>query len=186
MLAGGAGRRLGGGKAIRDLHGTPLVERAIALLRSFCGEIVVAGRPDAPLPAGLQTRVVYDEPAHAGPVAGIAAGLAALDAEDVVILACDLPLAGPAVARLAAHPPGRPAVAVAPDGPQPLCARVPRRDALVVADRLLAEGAPAARALISALGADPIECPAAWLANVNTPEDARHAEALIALGTDAP
>jgi molybdopterin-guanine dinucleotide biosynthesis protein A len=175
---------MGGGKAVLELHGTPLVVRAVGMIHAHCTEIVVVGRVGAPLPDGLSVPVVYDQPGRAGPVAGIAAGLAALAAEDVLIFACDLPLAGPALARLADHAPGRAVVVVTGDGVQPLCARVPRHAALAAAERLLEGETPSARALIEALCADVVACPDAWLANVNTPSDARRAEAALALDGD--
>lgn len=163
---------MGGGKAAVELDGEALVCRSVGILYEVCRRVVVAGRRDVGLPTGLEAEVVYDQPGWAGPVAGIAAGLAALTAGDVLVLACDLPLAGPAVLRLAESPAGSARMCVSTEGPQPLCSRVPRVRALALAQLMLAGAAPAARALLRELHAEELACPKEWLTNVNDPEDA--------------
>ncbi len=174
VLAGGAGRRIGGGKAQYELSGRTLTERAIEMLMGLCRHVVVAGRAGVPLPQNLGCPIVRDAPNTAGPVAGIAAGLAALTADDVLVIACDLPLAGPALQHLACLPAGSAAVAAGSGSaaPQPLCARLPRRPALAIALEMLDGSTPAARTFIKALDADHIAVPDVWLTNVNTISDA--------------
>ncbi len=179
VLAGGEGRRLGGGKATMDLGGEALVCRSVDILNQVCRRVVVAGRPEAALPPHLGAEVVYDKPGWAGPVAGIAAGLTTLAADDVLVLACDLPLAAPAILRLAEAPPGSAIMCVSPHGPQPLCARVPRVRALAVAQRLLAESVPAARTLLMELTAEELTCREEWLTNLNNPEDVQCVRLLL-------
>jgi len=172
VLAGGAGRRIGGGKAQYELSGRTLTDRAIEILTGVCRRIVVAGRMGVSLPQNLRCPIVFDAPGTAGPVAGIAAGLAALTADDVLVIACDLPLAGPALLHLARMPAGSAAMAVGSVAPQPLCARLPRVPALAIARQMLDGPTPAAMAFIDALDADRILVPDAWLTNVNTIGDA--------------
>ena len=104
VLAGGAGRRLGGvDKAAIDIDGRTLLDRALAAMAQ-ADRIVVVG-PARPLPDGVVA--TQEQPPGGGPVAAVAAGLVALskrvdnDTEIVVVLACDMPFvdAG-AVARL--------------------------------------------------------------------------------------
>lgn len=88
VLAGGRGSRMGGtDKAALTVDGVTLLDRALDAVRGVRGCVVVG-------PPGVTARVpvVREEPAFAGPVAGLAAGLAALDegADAVVVLACDL------------------------------------------------------------------------------------------------
>lgn len=104
MLAGGRGTRLGGvDKAAVQLGGAPLVDRVYAALT---GTVVIAVGPDSLARPGV--RVVREDPPFGGPVAALAAGLAALPAAqsapqtEVWLLACDLPRAGAAVELLAA------------------------------------------------------------------------------------
>lgn len=101
VLAGGRGSRLGrGSKPDLEVGGRRLLDIAIAAAAQ-ARRIVVVG--DVAVPQGvLLTR---EEPAFGGPVAGLAAGLAALaehaePAEWTLLLACDLPGAEAAVARL--------------------------------------------------------------------------------------
>ncbi len=180
VLSGGAGRRIGGHKAQFELSGRTLTERAIDMLTDLCNEVVVAGRTGVELPPNLRCPVVFDAPNTAGPVAGIAAGLASVTADDVLVIACDLPLAGPALRYLARMPPGSAVIAVGSAAPQPLCARLPRVRALAIARRLLDGPTPAAMAFIDALDADRVLVPDVWLTNVNTVGDAADLERALA------
>lgn len=181
VLAGGAGRRLGRPKAGAPLGGVPLAERAVALLRTRCAEVVVASRPEVALPP-LGVPVVHDRPGSAGPLAGIAAALAALRSDDALVLACDLPLAAPALDALLRLPPGTAAICADAGRPQPLCARYPRLRALAEAEGLLAAGEGAAHALAAAMAAALVPAPAEALLNVNAAADLARAEALLAGG----
>lgn len=171
VLAGGAGRRLGTPKAVVDLHGEPLAARAVRLLRAAgCAPVVVSARADRPLPP-LDAPVVWDPPEVDSVLAALAAALAAVDADEVVVLACDLPLAGPLVARLVAQPPG-PAVAVDADGRlQPLCARYPRAVALPAARAAVAEGRLRATDWAAGLAPQVVWAEGRELAQCNTPEE---------------
>jgi molybdopterin-guanine dinucleotide biosynthesis protein A len=178
VLAGGPGRRLGRPKAGAVLAGRTLVERAADAMGTRCDEVIVVSRPDVPLPA-LAARVVHDRPGPDAPLTAIATALAELGAPDVLVLACDLPLAGPALDALLAAPPGA-VVAAGPDGiRQPLCARYPREAALAACERLLADGRLAARGLPDALGARTVAAPGDALLNVNSPADLARAGALL-------
>jgi molybdopterin-guanine dinucleotide biosynthesis protein A len=98
VLAGGASRRFGGGaKTDADLAGRSVLERVLDGLPPG-GDVVVVG-PTRPLPG---VRFVREEPPGGGPAAGVAAGLAAVGAGVVVVLAGDLPFAARAVPRLLA------------------------------------------------------------------------------------
>jgi len=178
VLAGGAGRRLGRPKADVRLAGLTLVERAVEALAGRCSRIVVVSRPGVPLPA-LDAPVVHDRPGPDAPLAALATGLAALDAPDVLVLACDLPLAAPLLDRLLAAPPGVAAAAAERGRPQPLCARYPRERTLAACERLLASGALPVRGLLDAVGAVRIEAEDDELLNVNTALDLERAESAL-------
>jgi molybdopterin-guanine dinucleotide biosynthesis protein A len=96
VLAGGAGRRLGGpGKPALPVAGRPMLERVLAAVADARPRVVVgafgpggrAGLPD-------DVAMVREEPPGGGPAAATAAGLALLEAEteQVAVLAADLPL----------------------------------------------------------------------------------------------
>ncbi len=178
VIAGGAGTRMGGPKALAAIGGHPLVELAVAALRPHCGRVLVVTRPGITLPP-LPAEVVLDRAGPDAPLTGLATGLMACTTAQVLVLACDLPLAGPVVARLAAVPAGRTAMAVDPGGrAQPLCARYPRVAALTAADALLAANTPRMMGLVDALDPVLVDASADELLNVNTPADLARAAAL--------
>ena len=147
-----------------EFAGLSLVERAVAALAPHCGRVLVVGRPEVPLPVPS----LDDRPGPDCPLNALATGLAALGAEEVLVLACDLPGAGPVLARLVAAP----SVAVAPDGrAQPLCARYPRLSALAAADGLLAAGTFRLLPLLDLLAAKPVPATAAELHNITVSTD---------------
>jgi molybdopterin-guanine dinucleotide biosynthesis protein A len=76
ILAGGAGRRLGGaGKPMLPVDGRPMLERVLDAVADADLTIVV-GPETLPLPGGVVR--VSEQPPGGGPVAATAAGLAAL------------------------------------------------------------------------------------------------------------
>lgn len=127
VLAGGTARRLDGvSKPDIEFGGRRLLDHALAAT-SGAREVVVVAPDPVRVPEGV--RRTLEDPPHGGPVAGIAAGLAVLDAgarpaEDVpepgsapgtrdpmadstrdgaswvLVLACDVPFAAEAVPRL--------------------------------------------------------------------------------------
>lgn len=101
VLAGGRGKRLGGReKAELVLEGHSLLERVLAVAPRLGGQVVVVGR--TPVPSGV--RRTLEDPPDGGPVAGIAAGLRALDTSPpatwVAVAAVDQPGAAAALASL--------------------------------------------------------------------------------------
>jgi molybdopterin-guanine dinucleotide biosynthesis protein A len=117
VLAGGGSRRWGGrDKTAADLSGRPVLAHVVQGLPADW-PVVVVGPPDHPFAQAADPATVHwtrEEPPGGGPVAGLAAGLAVLpeEVEIVVVLAGDLPFAGPAVPRLVAALSGSPADAV--------------------------------------------------------------------------
>jgi molybdopterin-guanine dinucleotide biosynthesis protein A len=113
VLAGGAGRRLGGvDKGALELGGRTLLARALDAVAG-AGEVVVVGEPVD----GVRT--VREEPAYGGPVAGLYAGRDALrePAPWLVVLAVDMPrVTAATVQRLLGAARGDGAVLVGPDG----------------------------------------------------------------------
>jgi molybdopterin-guanine dinucleotide biosynthesis protein A len=91
VLAGGAGRRLGSiDKAAIEVGGSTLLQRALDATVSASATVVVGPARDVRSPV----LTAQEEPAGGGPVAAVAAGLAALPPEPsacVVVLACDMP-----------------------------------------------------------------------------------------------
>lgn len=97
ILAGGQGTRLGHPKWQLTLTGRRVVAALIAQLH-FAGEVLVASRDPAAV-AGLPARLVADPFGASGPLAGIAAGLAASTDAHNLVVACDMPFVSPALGR---------------------------------------------------------------------------------------
>lgn len=171
LLAGGAGRRMGGPKALTLLAGETLVERGVRTLAARCATVIVVTRPGIPLPR-LDATVVMDRPGPDAPLTGIATGLAAAATDRVLVLGCDLPFAAPLLDRLRTGDGGNGCVAVDAEGtPQPLCALYPRDRALAEAERMLAAGELRARLLPGAVQCAPVPAADDELMNINTPGD---------------
>ena len=90
VLAGGRSGRMGTSKAIVELAGRPLAQRAVAAVGSAGLEPLVVAKPDTPLPR-LDCRVLSEpsEPRH--PLTGLLAALRASAGRGIVALACDTP-----------------------------------------------------------------------------------------------
>lgn len=97
VLAGGAGRRLGGDKASRLLAGRPLISYPLAALCAVVADVTIVAKPDTPLPA-LETgiRVIREPPVPQHPVVGLVAALRAAQGRAVLVCAADLPFVTPA------------------------------------------------------------------------------------------
>lgn len=128
VLAGGAGRRLGGtDKPALVIGGRTLLDRAVAACAGAERVVVVGPRR----PTSSPVTWTREEPPGSGPLAALAAGLAALGPPDarpgvLVVLAADLPEVSPGlVGRLIGtlEPPADGVAVVDPDGwVQPLVA----------------------------------------------------------------
>jgi molybdopterin-guanine dinucleotide biosynthesis protein A len=106
VLAGGAGRRLGGRrKPVLAVAGTPMLLRVLAAV-AVAEPRVVVGPPELAGMLPAVVRLTSEQPPGGGPVAALAAGLDALGAHAdggalVAVLAADLPLlTAEAIARL--------------------------------------------------------------------------------------
>ncbi len=180
-LAGGASSRMGRPKALMPFLSEPLVARVLGRLRAQA-EMVYLNAAGADY-AGLGAPLVPDSPRWrgAGPLAGVAAGLARAAAEGFDCLAtapCDAPfLPLDLVARLARAP----AVAVSASGLEPTFALWPV-EALAAVERALDEGRASLRAALEDLSAARASFPAVNgvdpFANLNTREEFAAAEAL--------
>lgn len=191
VLAGGAGRRIGGSKAIVELRGTPLVRYPLRALQAVLAEVVVVAKRGTALPPlpGVPIWIEPAEPRH--PLAGIVhalegAGAAAgtdSTAREILVSAADLPFLGPdlveRLVRADAH--GAPAVVPRAGGRlQPLLARYAPAAHAPLAVALRGDPPPSLTEAVAAL--DPCvldvgdERP---FFNVNAPEDLLTAAGLL-------
>ncbi len=98
ILAGGKATRMGGApKHALLVGGQRILDRQCAVLEPRVSEILVSiGAASAVIAAAIEgdfanLRVVRDEVADQGPLAGIASGLTAARTPWVIVVACDLP-----------------------------------------------------------------------------------------------
>jgi molybdenum cofactor guanylyltransferase len=161
LLTGGASRRMGSDKALLELDGRRLVDRAAAVLNAVAAPVIEVGPGWAP---GLAC--VGEDPPGSGPLAALWAGAGALramgdrsavqsvggrPAEAVLLLAVDMPAVSARLLRFLAEWPGAQTVVPTSGGhPQPLCARY-GVDALAAIPGLLSNGQRSLRSLLVAV-----------------------------------
>jgi molybdenum cofactor guanylyltransferase len=155
LLVGGSSTRFGSPKALAELEGETLAERAWRLLGEVCDERIAVGRCD-----GLPFPTLAD--AGTGPVAAIAAGLGAAARKVAVVIPVDMPLLTPDALRLLARACRDAAVAQA--GPLPCAVARRALPALATGERRL-------RTVLDGLDTARVDVDARLLVNVNTPAD---------------
>lgn len=93
VLAGGQGTRMGGAdKGLLPFRGAPMIAAAIARFAPQVRNVVVSANRNADAYAALGHRVVHDEiGGYAGPLAGLHAGLGAVETRYAATVPCDSP-----------------------------------------------------------------------------------------------
>jgi molybdopterin-guanine dinucleotide biosynthesis protein A len=91
-VAGGRSRRMGRDKALLEWKGGTLLDHAIGRLRAVCDEVHVLSGPERRY-AALGLPVDVDERPEGGPLAGLAAALAAAAPRAALLLGIDIPFA---------------------------------------------------------------------------------------------
>jgi molybdopterin-guanine dinucleotide biosynthesis protein A len=180
LLAGGAGRRLGGSKPAAPLAGRPLIEWPLAALTGACDRVAVVCKPSTRLPdlPGVERWDEPERPRH--PLAGIAHALERAG-EPVLVCAADMPFVTVDALRTllaaAGGAGGRPVVAVAEGRLQPVLALY--APGVLEELRAAPADAPLSRT-VEELDPVRVALPPALVRSVNTPEDLAAADALLA------
>lgn len=93
ILAGGAGRRMGGSdKGLIELDGQTLISRVIAQLSPQVDRIIISANRHHDRYAGLGYPIIADElPGFSGPLAGIFSAQHATRSEWILVTPCDTP-----------------------------------------------------------------------------------------------
>jgi len=191
VLAGGAGRRIGGSKAIVELRGTPLVEYPLRALQAVLAEVVVVAKQGTALPPlpGVPIWLEPAEPRH--PLAGIVHALegagAAIGIEgaarEILVSAADLPFLAPELVEQLARADARGAPAVVPRAAgrlQPLLARYGPAAYAPLAAALRRHPPPSLTDAVAALRPRVLEVgDERPFFNVNAPEDLLTAAGLL-------
>lgn len=98
ILCGGRSERMGRDKAGLPFGPEPLLARVARLVGQVADDVVLVAREGQALPDGFEAGA-RDAAEGLGPLAGIAAGLAAVRHDRAVVVACDMPLVRPALLR---------------------------------------------------------------------------------------
>jgi molybdenum cofactor guanylyltransferase len=182
VLAGGLGRRIGGGKAMVALDRRPLISYPLEAVWRGLGNVTIVAKVDTELPSvpGAMVWIEPSEPRH--PMTGILHALSLAEGRPVVVCAADMPFVTPAlIGAIARADPGT-AVAVVASAQgevQPLlgCFQPTALPRLVEAAR-----DPELRLRDAMSGLGPllyeVEDPE-LLFNVNTPDDLLQAAAML-------
>lgn len=182
VLAGGLGRRIGGGKAMVALDRRPLITYPLEAIWRALGNVTIVAKLDTELPSipGVTVWIEPDQPRH--PLTGILHALSLAEGRPVLVCAGDMPLVSAeligAIARADAGPAG--AVLASAQGEiQPLLACLqpsvlePLAQAARHPDMRLQD-------VMSALGPRLYEVDdPELLFNVNTPDDLLQAAAML-------
>ena len=179
ILAGGKSSRMGRDKAFLDIGGQTLLARQIKLAsETGAAEVFISGHTNADYSA-FCCRVLHDQFAAAGPLAGIERVLTAATSPLLLVLAVDLPeMNVEFLRRLAAHcANGSGAIPRVMENIEPLAAYYPKA-AQPLAETLLCAGKKAVAGFAEQCGraglarfVDLTAGDARYFANMNTPAD---------------
>lgn len=185
VLAGGLSARMGQDKALIEIEGVPLLQRTCQVAQQ-CGATVYVVTPwiDRYQPIlDPSIHLIFEireqaEPLPHGPIVGFAQGLAHIQTEWVLLLACDLPRLEAAVLQnwlplLAQTAPET--IALLPQNPQgwwePLCGFY-RRTCLPELEAYLQQGGRSFQSWLAAASVQELPLPEPeMLLNCNTPAD---------------
>ena len=147
VLAGGRASRFGADKLAAPLaDGRSVLNHAVAAVSAVASSVIVVLAPGTERPFDLPEGVVAvrDPERYAGPLAGLAVGLAATAAEIVIVVGGDMPVLDPAVLRLlidvVAADPGIEAARLESERSSPLPCALRREQARTACDGALAAG----------------------------------------------
>lgn len=185
VLAGGASKRMGSDKAALEWNGESMLGRITRIVAERCDPVLVVAPEGSPAYRGLgegqsgtsQINWITDEEPGAGPLAGLATGLAAAGArgrEVVFVCATDMPLISAEIVDellRGLSESDDAAIAVDSQRAHPL-AGVYRTRASETLAGLVGAGERRMLAAVEALRTNRVTLSdSTWLTNVNAPED---------------
>ena len=173
VLAGGAGRRIGGGKPGRLLAGRPIASYPAAALAAVCERVAIVAKAGTGLPELPGVEIWDDEPAEPRhPLTGIVHALERAAGEPILLCAADMPFVTADGLRQLTHS-AKTTVAIAGGVLQPVLGLY-TPDALP-ALRAAEPNAPLTRT-IEALGPALVPLPPSEVRSIDTPEELADAE----------
>jgi molybdopterin-guanine dinucleotide biosynthesis protein A len=182
VLAGGAGRRIGGSKALVELNHRPLISYPLEAVWRALGNVTIVAKADTALPSVPGATVWIEPPEPRHPLTGIVHALSLAGRRPVLVCASDMPLVSAAlVGRLAAaDPAGAPAVVAGRQGQLEPLLGCYRHAALAPLAAAMRDPAVRLRDAVAALGPRryEVEDPE-LLFNVNSPDDLLQVAAML-------
>jgi len=98
ILAGGKSVRMGRDKAMLEYHGTPMIRRVLeAVSPSVERTIIISNNPGAL--KGIDTQIYADMIRGMGPLSGLVTAFDATSADEILLVACDMPMISSVMAR---------------------------------------------------------------------------------------
>lgn len=97
VLCGGFSRRMGRDKWSLPFGDETLLARVVRIVREVVDDVVVVAREGQGVQGDF--RIARDPPEGLGPLAGLAAGLEATEADRAFLTSCDVPFLEPALVR---------------------------------------------------------------------------------------
>jgi|SRR5579884_623832 len=181
LLAGGLGRRIGGSKAVVELHGKPLIAYPLEAMRQVLRDVAIIAKPNTELPSLPGVTVWIEPPGRPHPLVGIVHALGLAGGREVLVCAADMPFVSPALISAIVHAElrGAPAAIASCAGElQPLLGRY--RPEAIAQLRAGAEDGRPVRQAVAALGPRlvDVEDPET-LFNVNSPADLLQAAGML-------
>ena len=139
VLCGGRSRRMGREKWSLPFGEETLLERTVRTVGEVVHEVLVVAREGQEVEGNYQ--IVRDPAEGLGPLAGLAAGLEAMDAAYAFLTSCDVPFLSPAyVRRMLELARGHPVAVPFIDGYYMATSAVYGREVLPIVRQLLAAG----------------------------------------------
>ena len=166
LLVGGASRRFGSPKALAELDGEKLAERAHRTLADAFARVIAVGKASDALP--LPFPVLDDGADVRAAIVGLAAALRLAETELCVVLPTDMPDVTPDLLRSLADGADDVDAATFQTGPLP---GAYRRSALPVLESRIAAGELALTGALAELRTAVLAADPRLLRNVNTPQD---------------
>jgi molybdopterin-guanine dinucleotide biosynthesis protein A len=182
ILAGGAGARIGGSKAVVKLNGRPLISYPLEAMWRALGQVAIVAKIATELPsvAGVTLWIEPDEPRH--PLLGVVHALGLAEGRSVLVCPVDLPFVSSGLIRRIVDAGRGPAAAViaAREGrTQPLLGCY-QAEALGPLSGALERSEVPVREAVAALDPTHYEVEDAdELFNINSPDDLLQAAAMV-------
>ena len=189
VLCGGRSKRMGRDKWSLPFGDENLLERTVRVVLGAVSEVVVVAREGQEIEGDY--KIARDPPEGNGPLAGLAAGLGAMEGARAFLTSCDVPfLSVDYVKRMLEISHGHPIAVPVIDGRYMPTSAVYSMEVLPMARRLLGEGKRRPRDLIDAFNTrivraeelQDVDPDLQSLRNCNTPEE--YAEALEDAGLE--